>query len=1322
MAPPRILIVEDEMLLAKDLAKRLTGSGFEVVARVTSGEEAVRKAKETRPDLVLMDIKLEGKMDGIEAASQIRSLRDVAVIYLTAHQERDVLDRAKLTEPHAYLTKPVSPRELERTVEMALYKHRTEKKIKESEHELKLTLGATTDGIWKWNFKTNELFFSDRYYTMLGYEPGEFPASYESWNSLIHPDDRDSCFAVAEKYLESKPDLYDNEFRLRTKDGRYRWIHTRARVVEWDDAGEAVRMIGNHEDITDRKMAEEALLESQRRYSLATNAGKTGVWDWDLNTNEVYLDTVLKGFLGYRDDEITNDIEEWGKHVHSADREQVFAEVERCLSGDEQDYEVEHRMIHKDGSVRWILARGLPIRDDRGKPIRFLGTDTDITDRKKAEEALKESEANYRFLAENMHDIVWTVDLDMKTTYVSPSIEKVLGFTPEERLDQTVSQQLTPESLELAKRSLLGELERESENDARDSSITLELDYFRKDGSIACLESVLVFIRDENSNPIGIYGLSRDITDRKNAEEAQRESQAKYQSIVDSFEGLLYIISSDYEIQFMNERLMKRTGRNALGEKCYQVLHDQDDICSWCLAEAAWRGDTVQWEVLSPKDNRWYSAINSPVGRADGTASMMGMLQDMTDRKTAEEDRSRLATISEQAGESIVVTDRDGAIQYVNPAFEKVTGYAAREAIGQNPRFLNSGEHDEEFYKEMWATLIRGDTWRGHLVNKNKEGKLFEEDATISPVEDEFGNIVSYVAVKRDVTAQVLLEKQLYQAQKMESIGTLAGGIAHDFNNLLQIVLGYADMIMMDKGEQSQDRRNLDIIRQAATDGRDLVKGLLTFSRQVESELRPVNLNQQLKRVQRILRRMVPRMIEIRLSLGDDLNAVNADSVQVEQVLLNLAVNAQHAMPKGGKLTIETRNVTLDEDYCRTQVEAEPGEHVLLKISDTGHGMEKETVARIFEPFYTTKEAGVGTGLGLSIVYGIVRNHGGHVTCSSEPGQGTTFTIYLPAFSEAAKFDPPMTAGHMPAFGTETILLVDDEDLIRDMIERTLRRSGYKVFTAENGDKALEIYREKMEEIDLIVLDLIMPEMGGEECLDEILKINPAARVLIASGFLAKKSRKAVLERGALGLIGKPCDAGDLLRAARKVLEETGVPAGRTGGKSAASVPSADEGESISTVTPSLDEASAPQETPDVDDLPGRLSILVIDDRERFLAACKVGLAQFGHTPLTAVSGIEGLQLFQESPVDLVICDLEMPELSGWDVGKRIQEICRKNAIPKTPFVLLTGQMDTEDMRQEDREKMADCGVDAIVGKPIDIPDLLKVAEPFLKTRQRDPE
>lgn len=372
----------------------------------------------------------------------------------------------------------------------------------------------------------------------------------------------------------------------------------------------------------------------------------------------------------------------------------------------------------------------------------------------------------------------------------------------------------------------------------------------------------------------------------------------------------------------------------------------------------------------------------------------------------------------------------------------------------------------------------------------------------------------------------------------MEAIGTLAGGIAHDFNNLLQAILGYTQILTMGKDESDPELARLYQIENSAIRASELTQQLLTFSRKVESKLRPVDINQEVKHVESLLKRTIPKMISIELALGEDLHVINADPAQLEQVVINLGINARDAMPEGGRLIIETENVFLDEYYCRSHPGALPGNYVCLSITDTGQGMDRETLNHIFEPFYTTKEVGKGTGLGLSMVYGIVKSHRGYIMCYSEPGEGTTFKIYLPAL-EREKREEKTKPENEPDIrrGDETILLVDDEEILRDIGKEILEEFGYLVLTAPDGETALQLYAKEREKIALIILDLVMPGMGGKQCLEQLLAAAPDAKVVIASGYAVNGPTKAALEAGAKGFIKKPFELKQMLKVIREVLE-----------------------------------------------------------------------------------------------------------------------------------------------------------------------------------------
>jgi nitrogen-specific signal transduction histidine kinase/CheY-like chemotaxis protein len=400
------------------------------------------------------------------------------------------------------------------------------------------------------------------------------------------------------------------------------------------------------------------------------------------------------------------------------------------------------------------------------------------------------------------------------------------------------------------------------------------------------------------------------------------------------------------------------------------------------------------------------------------------------------------------------------------------------------------------------------------------------------------------LALIQDITEQKkaeeekeILRDQLFLAQKMESIGTLAGGIAHDFNNLLQAISGYSELLLMNPKQEEKTVTGLNRINQAARNGAALVKGLLTLSGRMESQPKPINVNHQVDEVVKLLSRTIPKVIELESYLDDALPLINGDPVQVHQVLMNLGINARDAMQHGGRLVFETSGVTLDETYCKTRVAVEPGTYVLLSVSDTGTGMDQETAAHIFEPFFTTKPVGAGTGLGLSIVYGIVKQHGGAIRCYSEPGRGTTFKVYFPIIEETVELSEEVSRDPLPPGGTETILLVDDDQVVRELAETMLVEMGYTALIASNGKDAVERYRIDRENISLVILDLIMPKMDGPRCLREILRIDSSARVLIASGHAENGLVKETIERGARGFVHKPYDVRQLLQKVRDVLD-----------------------------------------------------------------------------------------------------------------------------------------------------------------------------------------
>jgi two-component system, cell cycle sensor histidine kinase and response regulator CckA len=506
--------------------------------------------------------------------------------------------------------------------------------------------------------------------------------------------------------------------------------------------------------------------------------------------------------------------------------------------------------------------------------------------------------------------------------------------------------------------------------------------------------------------------------------------------------------------------------------------------------------------------------------------------------RNSEEMLHKLRRSVEQSPDLVMITNSAGILEYVNPAFEKLTGYASAEVIGQTLGILKSDQQSGELYEEMWNTVLSGKVFNGTVMNRKKNGETFVIEKAITPLRNPGGQITHFISTGRDITDQRKLESQLHQSQKMDAIGLLAGGVAHDFNNLLLVISAYAELVLDSLSAEDPSRRKVDEIITATRRAADLTRQLLAFGRKQMQSLRVLDLNVVVGEISRMLPRLIGEDIQLVFVPGRDLVKVKADPAQIEQVVMNLATNARDAMPDGGKLTIETSNVSLDQAYVQKHAVVPAGEYALLAVSDSGEGIAAEHLNHIFEPFYTTKEAGKGTGLGLATTYGIVKQSGGFIWVYSEPGQGTTFKIYLPRVLRAAgKVEGPAPAIRSSPHGRETVLLVEDEAAVRASTCEFLIRCGYTVVTAENGEDAMRVSREYKWPIHLMITDVVMPKMGGPKLAEQLAAERPAMKALFVSGY----AENTVLQHGKVDVgarfLSKPFSLSTLANKIREVLE-----------------------------------------------------------------------------------------------------------------------------------------------------------------------------------------
>lgn len=624
-------------------------------------------------------------------------------------------------------------------------------------------------------------------------------------------------------------------------------------------------------------------------------------------------------------------------------------------------------------------------------------------------------------------------------------------------------------------------------------------------------------------------------------------SEQRFRMAVDQFPYAFVMYDSEGRIQFVNGKARAMIGMadsEIVGRRTEEVVQPEFAEAMMPLYRDAVETRTrMQKEcglTVSGERRTYYLDCVPILDDAGNVHQTIGVGWDITERKQAEEERAMLTTAIQNAAEAVFMTDAQGRIEYANPAFSQITGYGPDDVVGMPTSRLKSGRQGEAFYKSMWESLRRGELWHGRFVNRRKDNSLYEWNASISPVRDADGNLAHFVCVTRDVTAEVALERQLRQAQKLEAIGTLAGGVAHDFNNILAAILGYAEMALHELTPGTAAHDDVQNVVQASSRATELVRQILTFSRQMEERRIHVRIESIVREALTLLRALIPSSVEIRESLDGQGGYVLADPSQLHQVVVNLCTNAYQAMVDGkGFIDVSLRPFSLHSETTPACSGLQAGLYMVLRVQDTGSGMDKDTLEHIFDPFFTTKGMGKGTGLGLSTVHGIVRAHGGAVSVQSELGKGTVFDVYLPATEEPKSVEQ---AQQQPiAGGAERILVVDDEETLADLLRRQLERFGYRVERVTDSEEALRMFRADPRGFDLLITDQNMPRLTGMQLAQEVLRAREDMPIILATGYSERLSREEALSLGIRAYLNKPIETYRMARVVREVLDEAAL-------------------------------------------------------------------------------------------------------------------------------------------------------------------------------------
>jgi two-component system cell cycle sensor histidine kinase/response regulator CckA len=849
-----------------------------------------------------------------------------------------------------------------------------------------------------------------------------------------------------------------------------------------------------------------------------------------LDANEEYLrlsgHSGLPEILGRR-------VTEW---TAPWDRQRGAQGLAKCIDeGLVRNLEIDH--ITPAGVVNHLEINANAVDGTNGPYI--MGICRDISARKKSQKDLEHSQTRFRFAANQVADLVYEWDVESGAIEWYGDIDAAVGCGAGE-VEHTLTGWLEcihPDDREKVRQAV-------EQHKTVSEPINYEYRVLLKDGGCAYWVDQASPLLDQDGNPRRWIGVCRDITAQKETENALRLTQFS----VDNAALAIYWFTPDWKFTYVNQEACRSLGYTQEELKSLHLM-DIDPSITQARCDTFWdriRGAkmfTLESSHKHKNGETFPVEITSKYLKYGDREVVCSFVSDITSRKKAEaalkHSQKMLRVLINAAPGPVALLDRDLRLQVLNRAAQKQIGLEEPGVMGKPMQQLFPAE------------VVEARMPYAQRVIESGEPVSFEESLrerrylhNMYPVLDEAGRTMALAIYMQDVTEirknekeRNRLEDLLRQAQKMEALGTLAGGIAHDFNNLLGAISGFSELAL-DAAEKGVAKAyELGQVIKACKKARELVKEILTFSRKTEVNLRPLNLNEEIVGWMRLLERTIPKMVKIECTLSEDLKLVNGDATQLEQVMLNLAGNAADAMPHGGTLCICTENLTLENDGNLLQPDTPPGEYTLLTVSDTGCGMDQQTLMQIFDPFFTTKGQTSGTGLGLSTVYGIVKSHEGRIVCDSQPGRGATFRIYLPACEPTDCVEPLMEGEAETVGGTETVLLVDDELSLREIGNDILSEAGYTVITASSGEEALEIYGERGSGIDMVMLDVGMPGMGGHKCFLELKKLNPEVRVLIASGYSRVGVLEDIMDGGAAGFVAKPFTINEILLAVRRVLD-----------------------------------------------------------------------------------------------------------------------------------------------------------------------------------------
>lgn len=1034
-------------------------------------------------------------------------------------QIKIVHERAELVNtPHGQV--------LSGTVQDVTKRVEAQARVSKSESLLKMAGQVARFGGWSVDLTTQQAEWSEEVcaiHEMSASSPITVPleASINFYASEYRDRIQTAFTACAEKGIP-----FNEELQLITAKGKRIWVRSIGEAVR-DHSGSIVRVQGAFQDISAQKQVEQALTLSEQRFRQLADALPQIVWTAKSDGTVDYASQTYYSYRGIADTAIDLRAQEWLQGLHPDDVAPCLDTWRKAVNTKSYFY-TEYRIRRADGELRWHRVTAQPTHDEDGSLIKWYGSALDIHDLKTAEAAAQDLASRLSLTLESISDGFFTLDREWRFTFVNSEAENLLQQSRAELVGHTMWDKF-PEGV--------NSTAYQEYHQAMETGVSKSFEVFYP--PLKAWFDVSAYPSAE-----GLTVYFRDITQQRAADAQLRLLETAISRIND----IVLITEAEPinepgpKIVFVNNAFERRMGyrpEEVLGRspRILQGPKTQRDELDR-IRTALEQYQPVRAELINytkTGEAFWLELDITPIADHSGHFThWVAIERDITDRQQAQEQLAQQAALLDETQDAIIVCDLNNCIYFWNRSAERLYGWAAAEALGQSVQTLIDEGGDT--FEQAAGTVRRQGIWNGVMGHRRKDGSTLMAECNWTLVRDAEGTPQAIMAVNTDITERLNLEQKLRQSQRLEAIGQLTGGIAHDFNNLLTVILGNVELL----AEQLSAHPNLQLLAEttssAAQRGADLTHRLLAFARRQALDPNVTQVNSLLAEIDPLLRRTLTANIELELVQGGGLWLCLVDSSQLEAAILNLCLNARDAMPEGGKLTIETANTSLDQAYADQHAEVIPGQYVRIAVTDSGHGIAPEVIGQVFEPFFTTKETGRGTGLGLSMVYGFVKQSGGHIKLYSEVGQGTTAKLYLPRSFQEQESQFSQQDSMTITGGAETILVVEDDDLVRNYVESQLRTLGYEVITARNGGEALQtLYRES--EIDLLFTDVMMPGgMNGRQLANAAQQLRPQLKVLYTSGY----TENAIVHQGRLDpgvhLLNKPYRLKELADMVRQVL------------------------------------------------------------------------------------------------------------------------------------------------------------------------------------------